>query len=444
MNNLRKELTIFEEDYVKIPLFNQQKEVIEYFIIDKDKYEEVIKYTCYLYTKTISKNVYKTVVIKINNKQMNLSHFIFGKPKNDNVIDHINNNALDNRIKNLQEVSKSHNSQNRKKMSSNASSKYIGVCYSKRDNKWQSNCSGKNLGLFKDEIDAAKMYDKYVLVKYGENASTNNLINYEEVKDLTVEDIKPSKKERELPLNIYKSQTNLYFAKITYNKKQYLSECKINLEEAINDLKNIKEEIKKIKEEEEKIHNNKEITRNSNGEAVINIFNKNKEKIAETIVDEELWYKLSKFGWYLSKKYIQASINCKVTMLHRYIMNCPDDKIIDHIDNNPLNNKKENLRIATLIENSYNSEKSTKTKNTYKGVYTMKNSIRYRTSIRKDNKDYYLGTYDTELQAAVAYNLKATELFGAFAYQNKLDLDNETYEKYKLEIIDNWNKRKMI
>jgi hypothetical protein len=437
MSILAEKQHIFEEDYVKIPLFNNKKEIIDYFIIDEDKYEEVNKYSWVIHIKKISNTEYRSVQTIINNKMTNLSHFIQGKPKGKNIID---NNALDNRFINLQEVPRSHNSQNKKKMSTNASSKYIGVCFSKRDKKWQASCAGKSLGLFENEIDAAKIYDKYVLVKYGKNASTNNLVSYEEVKDLTLEDIKPSKKERDLPLNIYKSHTGLYFACITYDKKEYRSTCTVTLEETIYYLKNIKEKINKIKEEKKNLHNSKEITRNSDGDAVIYIYNKDKEKIAETIVDDNLWHHLSNYGWYSSKNYIQATINTKIVILHRYIKNCPDNKIVDHIDGNSLNNKKNNLRITNKKENSYNKSKSSKTKNTFKGVYKNKKYNTYRSAIYKDGIGYNLGSYKDELCAALAYNLKAEELFGDFSNLNKIELDDETYNNYKTEINNKWNK----
>ena len=141
---------------------------------------------------------------------MNLSHFILEKPEKGYVVDHINNNALDNRRENLRFATKAQNSQNTKKTKQITSSKYIGVCYNKRDNKWQSNSSGKNLGLFENEIDAAEMYDKYTFIKFGKFASTNNLIKYEDVKDLTLDDIKPQK-VRELPMYIIRVKSGKFF-----------------------------------------------------------------------------------------------------------------------------------------------------------------------------------------------------------------------------------------
>jgi hypothetical protein len=75
-----------------------------------------------------------------------------------------------------------------------------------------------------------------------------------------------------------------------------------------------------------------------------------------------------------------------------------------------------------------------------------KNNI-YETYIKIDNKKYNLGNFKEELQAALAYNLKKIELNNnnpSGLKLNQLDLDDETYEKYKREIIEKWDKNKKI
>lgn len=99
----------------------------------------------------------------------------------ESVIDHINNDKLDNRISNLQIISHRENtSKNKKDYTSN----YIGVCYHKSGRKWKSSISinGKHiyLGLFDNEIDAAEMYQKAFknIDKYkGDTNKFRNLLN---------------------------------------------------------------------------------------------------------------------------------------------------------------------------------------------------------------------------------------------------------------------------
>lgn len=97
---------------------------------------------------------------------------------------------------------------------------------------------------------------------------------------------------------------------------------------------------------------------------------------------------------------------------------------IDHIDRNPLNNKRENLRICTHQENCRNRNR----KDTigYRGVYLEKRKLSrksgkaYRAIVVHNKKSYYAGYFKTEKEAALAYNTLAKELHGEFAHQNKV------------------------
>lgn len=90
---------------------------------------------------------------------------------------------------------------------------------------------------------------------------------------------------------------------------------------------------------------------------------------------------------------------------------------IDHIDGNRKNNSVNNLRLATPFQNSANSRKTkSDTISQYKGV--SKNSRKWRAYIHNDYKTIHLGYYETELEAALAYDVKAIELFGQFACLN--------------------------
>jgi uncharacterized protein YecE (DUF72 family) len=68
------------------------------------------------------------------------------------------------------------------------------------------------------------------------------------------------------------------------------------------------------------------------------------------------------------------------------------------------------------------------------------NIERYKTVIHKDGIQYYLGQYDNEIKAAIAYNLKAEELYKDSAKLNIFDIDESLYNEYKNEILENWNK----
>src|SRR5690606_13963766 len=64
------------------------------------------------------------------------------------------------------------------------------------------------------------------------------------------------------------------------------------------------------------------------------------------IVDNEDFDRVKDINWcYTNNGY---AINNEYSQIHRYIMNAPDDILVDHEDGNPLNNRRSNLRLATL------------------------------------------------------------------------------------------------
>lgn len=100
------------------------------------------------------------------------------------------------------------------------------------------------------------------------------------------------------------------------------------------------------------------------------------------------------------------------------------DAVVDHINGNPLDNRKENLRISDLQTNSWNTRKHRNGKriftSRFKGVFLVQKTKRWAAKIVKDRKRISLGTFATEVEAARAYNEAAVRLFGEFAWLNEL------------------------
>ena len=107
--------------------------------------------------------------------------------------------------------------------------------------------------------------------------------------------------------------------------------------------------------------------------------------------------------------------------LHRLIANAQPGEIIDHADRDPLNCRKSNLRRVTPQQNSHNKGPNRKPGTSkYKGVFLCRRTRRFRARISLNRKRIYLGYFDSEEDAARAYNAKAAELFGEFAYLNPI------------------------
>jgi hypothetical protein len=100
----------------------------------------------------------------------------------------------------------------------------------------------------------------------------------------------------------------------------------------------------------------------------------------------------------------------------------PDERpCVDHIDNDKANNHHENLRWATLSENSRNMKKHKDGSSAFKGVSFTKNSGKWRARILLPGKQLHLGCFTSEREAAEAYNAAAVLHYTNFAKLNKFE-----------------------
>jgi len=105
--------------------------------------------------------------------------------------------------------------------------------------------------------------------------------------------------------------------------------------------------------------------------------------------------------------------------MHRLVMGLKDPKIlVDHINHNGLDNRRNNLRTAKCIENAYNSRAAVGKSSQFKGVYWHKGLRRWRTRIAFNGVKKYIGTFRNEIEAAIAYDRAAAELHREFACLN--------------------------
>lgn len=93
---------------------------------------------------------------------------------------------------------------------------------------------------------------------------------------------------------------------------------------------------------------------------------------------------------------------------------------VDHIDRDGLNNQKSNLRFATHSQNNANKPAQINNRSGYKGVSWHFAAQKWVAQLRVKKVHYHLGLFESKEQAALAYNNKAKELLGEFAYQNKV------------------------
>jgi len=144
------------------------------------------------------------------------------------------------------------------------------------------------------------------------------------------------------------------------------------------------------------------------------------------IVDAGDYDRLSKYKWYSNQDgnnfyaytFLTKGNKKKRVFMHRLITNAPKGLFIDHIDGNGLNNRRCNLRLCTPAQNAQNSRPRCNGSSKYKGVFWNKTNKKWTATIHKGENRRYLGGFDDEIEAALAYDRKAAELFGEFAYLN--------------------------
>ncbi len=167
---------------------------------------------------------------------------------------------------------------------------------------------------------------------------------------------------------------------------------------------------------------------------------KHKGRIVPVQVDEEDYVFLSRHTWHLTganERYYASTFfkstkgGQNIVSMHRMLLG--GWASIDHINNDPLDNRKSNLRKADHQQNGWNKGKSKKKtcKSIYKGVRpspTKENPNRWQAYFKhveqgahkSTGKMVYLGYYDTEIDAAKAYNEAIVKYRGEFAWVNDI------------------------
>lgn len=144
-----------------------------------------------------------------------------------------------------------------------------------------------------------------------------------------------------------------------------------------------------------------------------------------TLVDDEVADELSKFKW---RKHISGYAcfgvrpkgkKYKLVLLHRVINKTPDGMFTDHINGHKLDNRRSNLRNASIQQNNRHSKKyKSGITSKFKGVCLRKDRGTWLAIITINGRRKKLGTFRDEIQAALAYDKAAIDCFREFALLN--------------------------
>jgi hypothetical protein len=301
-----------------------------------------------------------------------LAELFIPNPENKPYVDHINNKRSEDGLENLRWTTVPENRLNSKKTEKTTSCKYKGVAWHKATSKWRAYAKkdGKQvaLGYFASDVDAAKAYDSYMRENFPEYSS----FNFSE--DGPTEE--QANQESDQPLE--------YGGQEDFDPTEF----RFALIEGFDDYIVFENGV---------------------------VYNWRIDKIVRGSVDKEGYHSVHIFNSDGEK-----ILRVHILVAKGFIPNPENKKFVDHIDGNRGNNSSNNLRWATSQENSMNKKKKSTSTSKYKGVSWNSGRGLWEARIKTEYKHEGIGYFETEEEAARAYNDRAVEVFGEFASINKL------------------------
>lgn len=132
----------------------------------------------------------------------------------------------------------------------------------------------------------------------------------------------------------------------------------------------------------------------------MSLYNRQNQVVATTLIDKQDYEKIKNYKWGLNDGYVATKMNGREMKLHRFIMNPPEDKVVDHGNWNTLDNRRDNLEIREQRENTINSGLQSNNKSGCTGVFEERGMWHAVIYVKKKKID--LGFYDNFDDARLA------------------------------------------
>lgn len=142
------------------------------------------------------------------------------------------------------------------------------------------------------------------------------------------------------------------------------------------------------------------------------------------VVDDEDFERIAQYRWKFLKSgyagrtiWLPGRVSSGVLM-HRVIMGAQKGEYVDHINENKIDCRKENMRLCTNAQNCANRGKNKNNTSGFKGVTWSKKEKKWIAQIMVNRKHKRIGCFSTAEEAQAAYNTAALQLHGEFAHRN--------------------------
>jgi hypothetical protein len=416
-----------------------------------------------------SNDGYARTKMKINGKSKNvsMSRFVLNCDVGEKRwVDHINGIKYDNRRENLRFSTPKQNSQNKIKTKGKFSSNYYGVVKKKGKYIATIMINGKRLalGTYDNEEEAAQIYDRFVIMR-PETAfcKLNFPEKREEYLQLPPIEIKSRSGHKKfknifkecqkyrarfveqgnrIDLGLFQTEEEGAFAIDEYVVKNKFQRS-LSFPERFPDYQApivLKFDCLDIDETTSKLVN---VTNGDNEIDVILRFNSGK---SHTIIERNDLDKVSRYNMAATKKgYINVYIKDKdkKIALHRYLLDAPDDRFVDHINGNPIDNRKRFLRVVTNDINARNRKKSL-TNSSSKFIGVSRCEKKWRASVGHDGFVVLSKTVHGEEVAARLRDLFVIVHYPTEYSLNFSDWSEETISEWKVRLKADYGKLKWL
>lgn len=147
----------------------------------------------------------------------------------------------------------------------------------------------------------------------------------------------------------------------------------------------------------------------------------------EILIDDEDFVEMNKRKWRIVSSYAATTEHyykqtgkrhSRTIHMHRLLNKTPIGMMTDHINGNPLDNRKRNLRTVTAQQNQWNKSPKKNGQSKYKGVRKSPPNC-WRAYIEVSGDMINIGSFKEEVDAATAYNFYAEKYHGEYAKLNQ-------------------------